>query len=245
MQIGHFSKLHTILFGPITYSPANPGEISGLEAATTRGLLTREHKNWTMKADSSKQHSRWNRRHGWTVLAALLGLALGAGAFFVLPKDSSRQVVVSTLRPVQASEVVSSERRPGFVLADIDGTLRDVSQWDGQLVVINFWATWCAPCRHEIPYFVELQALYADRGLQFVGIAIDDADSVETFSREVGMNYPRLHGQMDAMEVSKRYGNAVGGLPFTVVVDRDGSIVARKNGPFERDEIESLLLKYL
>ena len=177
--------------------------------------------------------------------AALAGVALGAGAFLAVRDDVSTQIVVETVRPVQAAEAASGESRPGFVLPDVAGRLQNVSQWDGQLIVINFWATWCAPCRHEIPFFVELQTRYAERGVQFVGIAIDDPVSVGEFAREIGMNYPGLYGQMDALEVSKQYGNGIGGLPFTVIVDRDGQIVVRKNGPFEREEIESLLLKYL
>ena len=90
-----------------------------------------------------------------------------------------------------------------------------------------------------------LQGLYGSRGLQFVGVAIDDRESIIEFAHEVGMNYPLLHGQLDAMEVSKQYGNVIGGLPFTVVVDRNGLIVSRKNGPFEREEIEALVLNFL
>ena len=198
-----------------------------------------------MISDPPTPCQRWYRRHGWTLLAAVAGLALGGGVFFALQDDVSQQVVIETVLPVRAVDVESGDRRPEFVLPDVDGTPQAVSQWDGRVMVINFWATWCAPCRHEIPIFVELQGLYADRGLQFVGIAIDDPVSVGEFALEVGMNYPRLHGQLDAMEVSKQYGNGVGGLPFTVVVNRDGEIVARKSGPFEHDEIEQLVLKYL
>ena len=73
----------------------------------------------------------------------------------------------------------------------------------------------------------------------------DDPVSIEAFSAEIGMNYPRLYGQEDAMEVAKHYGNGVGGLPYTVIVGRDGKIVARKTGPFEREEIASLVLQHL
>ena len=187
----------------------------------------------------------WIRRHGLTLTAVVFGVVVGAGVFLSLEHRETRLVEIEAVQPLSAAETAAGERRPDFTLPDVDGVLRDVSQWDGRLLVINFWATWCAPCRHEIPFFVELQTLYGARGLQFVGIAIDDPTMIEAFVEEVGMNYPCLHGQLNAMEVSKQYGNRVGGLPFTVVVDRSGNIVARKNGPFERDEIESLLVRYL
>lgn len=154
-------------------------------------------------------------------------------------------MVIETVNPAQAAEVETGELRPRFSLPDVSGQMQDVSQWDDRLLIINFWATWCAPCRHEIPFFVELQTLYAERGVQFVGIAIDDPVSINEFADEIGMNYPSLHGQLEAMDVSKQYGNTVGGLPFTVVIDRNRQIVARKSGPFERDEIEALLRKHL
>ena len=186
------------------------------------------------------------RRHRLTLSATVFGLVLGAGVFLFLEHRDTRVVEIKTVQPMPAAEkTLLEERRPEFTLPDMDGTPRDVSEWDGRLLVINFWATWCAPCRHEIPFFVELQTLYGERGLQFVGIAIDDPVLINGFAEEVGMNYPCLHGQLNAMEISKQYGNSVGGLPFTVVVDRSGQIVARKNGPFERDEIDSLLLEYL
>lgn len=186
------------------------------------------------------------RRHLVIILAAMTGLALGAGVFFVFPPNETQSVVVIESTPsVKGEDIESDAKRPGFVLSDIEGIAQDVEQWDGKLLVINFWATWCAPCRHEIPYFVELQGLFGERGLQFVGIAIDDPASINEFAGEVGLNYPSLYGQLDAMEVSKQYGNTVGGLPFTVVVDREGLIVARKNGPFEREEIENLIMEFL
>ena len=186
-------------------------------------------------------------RNAVTIAAGVLGVAAGAGVFFMVGEESppASQPVIETVMPARVAEAETGELRPAFSLPDVSGQMQDVSQWDGQLLVINFWATWCAPCRHEIPIFVELQTLYAERGLQFVGIAIDDPASINEFAAEVGMNYPRLHGQLDAMDVSKQYGNSVGGLPFTVVVDRNRQIVARKSGAFERDEIESLLREHL
>ena len=113
------------------------------------------------------------------------------------------------------------------------------------MLVLNFWATWCPPCLHEIPGFIALQDQYADRGVQFLGVAIDDGEKVRAFATEMGINYPTLHGQMDAIEVMAAYGNKSGGLPYTVVIDRSGQIVARHPGVLEQDAAATLLEQLL
>ena len=135
-------------------------------------------------------------RNAVTIAAGVLGVAAGAGVFFMVGEESppASQPVIETVMPARVAEAETGELRPAFSLPDVSGQMQDVSQWDGQLLVINFWATWCAPCRHEIPIFVELQTLYAERGLQFVGIAIDDPASINEFAAEVGMNYPACTG---------------------------------------------------
>ena len=107
-------------------------------------------------------------------------------------------------------------------LPDADGTAQPLAQWRGKLLVVNFWATWCAPCREEMPMFVKAQREHAGAGLQFVGIAVDDAAKARQFATEIGVNYPTLIGGYGAMELSKSLGNTLMALPFTVVVDRDG-----------------------
>jgi thiol-disulfide isomerase/thioredoxin len=120
--------------------------------------------------------------------------------------------------------------RPEFWLPDPAGVRHGIAEWDGKLLVMNFWATWCPPCLHEIPMFIALQERYGDRGVQFLGVAIDDGDKVRAFAEEIGLNYPTLHGQLDAIEVMTAYGNKSGGLPYTVVISRAGAIVARHPG---------------
>jgi thiol-disulfide isomerase/thioredoxin len=115
-------------------------------------------------------------------------------------------------------------------IADLSGNKTPLSTWKGKVLVINFWATWCAPCRKEIPEFVRMQERLGGRGLQFVGIAIDEADKVAPFVKEVGINYPILVGEVDAAELSRLLGNEAGALPFTVVVDREGRVVKTELG---------------
>jgi len=115
-------------------------------------------------------------------------------------------------------------------LPDATGRIQPFEQWRGKVLVVNFWATWCAPCREEIPVFVKLQQQYGARGLQFVGVAIDQPDKVTAFARNFKMNYPILIGGMDSMEWVRRLGNRNGGLPFTIIADRDGIIVGSHLG---------------
>lgn len=135
--------------------------------------------------------------------------------------------------------------RPGFELPDLAGKMRNLDEWNGNVVVVNFWATWCPPCRREMPDFIELQAMYGSKGLQFIGIALDEAVKVENFIDSMGVEYPILIGGNKAEEVSAAYGNRFGALPYTALVNRDGMIVATFRGEVSRTQIESLITEYL
>ncbi len=124
---------------------------------------------------------------------------------------------------------------------DLGGGRRSVGEWRGKVLVVNFWATWCAPCREEIPEFVQLQEQFRDRGVQFVGIAVDQRDAVERFAREFGINYPVLVGSLDAIEVSKAAGNRVGALPFTAILGRDGELAKVHLGKLDAATLSPLL----
>jgi len=128
-----------------------------------------------------------------------------------------------------------------FRLPDLAGKEHTLEEWRGQVVVLNFWATWCPPCREEIPLFIELQKQLGAQGLQFVGIAIDDVSAVADYQAVIGINYPSLLGGDGGLSLMSAYGNAAGSLPFSVILDRDGRITARKIGAFRLVELESLL----
>jgi thiol-disulfide isomerase/thioredoxin len=115
-------------------------------------------------------------------------------------------------------------KRPEFAGADLDGKLRNIKEWDGKLIFLNFWATWCPPCLKEIPDFIELQEDYGDQGFQIIGIAIDDEMSVREYVNEVGMNYPTMVVESEGVGLAKRFGNGPGVLPYTVIINRDGEI---------------------
>lgn len=129
--------------------------------------------------------------------------------------------------------------------ADMEGRLQSLSQWQGKIIVVNFWATWCAPCREEIPGFIRLQEKYRAHGLQFVGIAIDQRDKAQAFAQEFGMNYPVLLGGIDSVEMSRQAGNRVGALPFTLILDRKGRIVGRELGGLKESKLDGMIKSLL
>ena len=151
-----------------------------------------------------------------------------------------------TVKPkaVVSTSVIGSTR-PEFALADTEGKTHNIKEWDGKVLVVNFWATWCPPCRREMPAFIELQDELGAQGLQFIGVAIDDADKVADFIDTYGVNYPMLLGDLAAIEVGKKYGNRFGALPYTVIVDRQGKISFTRRGELEKHEAETEIKKLL
>jgi thiol-disulfide isomerase/thioredoxin len=133
------------------------------------------------------------------------------------------------------------ERLLAAQLPDVKGGSQAIEAWRGQVLVVNFWATWCAPCREEIPGFVRLQERYAGRGLKFVGIAFDQPDKVADFAREFAINYPLLIGTLDTMELMRAAGNRAGVLPYTVVLDRRGNLVSREPGGLKESRLEAII----
>ncbi len=163
---------------------------------------------------------------------------------FLAGDGTMRTYLESTPGALEA-KAVESTYRPGFELKDLDGKLRNADEWNGQVMVVNFWATWCPPCRKEMPEFIALQEKYASAGLQFVGIALDDAQKVADFIDTIGVEYPILVGQDDATRVSDAYGNRLGALPYTAVVDRSGTIVKTFRGEVSRQAIEKVITRHL
>lgn len=146
---------------------------------------------------------------------------------------------------VQAANEQVNLQAQDFSLHDIEGKVHQFSEWSNKVRVLNFWATWCPPCRKETPMFVELQEELGDKGLQFVGVAIDEKDKVLDFMDSYGVNYPMLIGTDDAIKVAEQYGNRFGALPWTVVVDRSGKIVHAQGGEFTKQKAQSVITPLL
>lgn len=149
------------------------------------------------------------------IYAGVGALALMAGIYFA----GLRQTDGSGSGNPSASAVAAVT---GSALKDFEGRPRTLADYRGKILVINYWATWCAPCREEIPLFVRLQRDYAAKNVQFIGIAIDQVDKVRVFAEEYRINYPLLIGGLDAVELSRKTGNTAGVLPYTLLVGSDG-----------------------
>ena len=139
-----------------------------------------------------------------------------------------------------------SQPRPEFTLPDLNGTHRAIKEWDGKVVAVNFWATWCGPCKEEIPQFNALQKKYGPRGMQFIGVAMDDRGSVKTYMKSNTIAYPVLvDGEDAAAQLAIRYGDDQGVVPYTAFIDRQGRIAFLQFGSMSEDLarqiIESLL----
>lgn len=145
----------------------------------------------------------------------------------------------------EAAQAMVQRPAPEFTLSDMDGIPHNSHEWDDKVVILNFWATWCPPCRSETPMFVEMQEQYGATGLQFVGVAIDDPDKVQDFMDSYGINYPMLIGEEDAIQAAKDYGNRYGALPYTVVIDRHGMIQFVQRGEMTREMVESAISRLL
>jgi thiol-disulfide isomerase/thioredoxin len=132
----------------------------------------------------------------------------------------------------ETESMPSAEPVFAATLADFDGKPVPLAELKGKLVVLNFWATWCGPCRTEIPHLIEAQEKYGPRGVVFLGAAVEDnADSVRDFGKAYGINYPvAMAGKEKGIALLRALGNKIAGLPFTIVLDRQGNIVAAKRG---------------
>ena len=158
-----------------------------------------------------------------TLAVALIAAATGYGVYAWRNANDAVQTVAASLWS-----------QP---LRDVAGEHKTLEQWRGKVLIVNFWATWCEPCREEIPVFVKLQREYGERGLQFIGVAIDQPEKVASFAREFGINYPLLVGGLDAAEWSRGLGNRAGALPFTLIVGRDGSVRLTHLGALKEAEL--------
>lgn len=132
-------------------------------------------------------------------------------------------------------------------MADTEGKQRELSEWQGKLILLNFWATWCPPCVSEMPELVELQNQLGGKNLQIIGIGIDSPSNIRDFAKKHQISYPLLVGGMEGTAVSKQFGNDTGGLPFSVLIAPDGTVKQTYMGRLDiqkvRADLENLLTR--
>ncbi len=173
--------------------------------------------------------------------SALLTLALSAVA--LVAYVGYRAMVPGSEPDGAVHATVSSivDTLPEFALEDLTGEIRSIHGWEGDALVINFWATWCAPCLREIPLLKEFQDTNGSAGVQVVGIAVDHLEAVRAFAEEMGFNYPVLVGQLAAMEAAAEFGVEFFVLPFTVFTDPRKRILGVHGGELHAEHLDEYL----
>ena len=143
----------------------------------------------------------------------------------------------------EAAEISATELKRFLASDFIDhqGRRQSVSQWRGKILVVNFWATWCAPCREEMPDFSRLQEKYSTRGVQFLGIAIESREKIAAYAARNAVSYPLLAGGHDAIALGRSLGNSVGGIPYTLVLGKNGEPLLTHTGRLPAAKLDSLL----
>ncbi len=128
------------------------------------------------------------------------------------------------------------------VFNDLDGRPTALSRLRGKVAVVNFWATWCPPCRKEIPDLVEAHGKYKESGIEILGIAVEDsAELVKEFARSYEITYPLVTGKGKGIELMQALGNNAAGLPYTLVLDARGNVVDSKRGQMKASRLEKAL----
>jgi thiol-disulfide isomerase/thioredoxin len=181
----------------------------------------------------------FNRANLLIVFVAILGAALGllAGSRFGQAPEIAAPAGMAILKP--------GDTRANLQLPDLDDQPRQLSDWDGKLVLLNFWATWCGPCRDEMPLLNATGTKFSPQGLQVVGIAIDDADAVKDYLKTSPVRYPILIGGDEDPNASVLFGDTRGVLPYSVLIGRDGRLLAQRSGSFSSSELTNWVQPHL
>lgn len=167
------------------------------------------------------------------LLVGVVAATAGIACYF-----TSRSLQPEAAAAVQAVAPESIDALFALTLPDSAGQPQNLAQWRGKVVVANFWATWCPPCRTEIPDFAEVSRAMAAKPVQFVGISIDSVDRVRSFDDEFDVPYPLLIAGPDVLKLAAGFGNSAQALPFTVIIDRAGQVRHIKLGTLNGSELE-------
>lgn len=172
------------------------------------------------------------------LLLAIIAISAGGSGYLISRERNAPDITLSSAAATPQSAV---DKLLHTSFATTEGQWQTLTAWRGKVLVVNFWATWCPPCREEMPLFSKLQTKYGDKGLQFVGISIDSVNKVREYQSIEKLTYPLLLGSSDAMGLSEALGNVSQALPFTVIITRQGRLDSVKIGRLTEDELEARL----
>ncbi|MEM1439535.1 MAG: TlpA disulfide reductase family protein [Pseudomonadota bacterium] len=180
------------------------------------------------------------------IYTAVLGLAGAAGlvtSFAVGTKPAPVEIAtpVPLDEQMAAASAGAHSATSVVTLANMAGGSNSVEDWQGKPRLVNFWATWCAPCRREIPLLKSLQTAQQPEGLQVIGIAHDEMDAVIAYAEETDFNYPVLVGEVEVIAAAEAFGVPLKGLPFTLVLSAEGELVNTHVGEMDAEEAEVII----
>ena len=187
---------------------------------------------------SARPQSRMTRISLGLGAVSLLVLMAGIAIWLDRP-DAEKSKAATVVRTTNATAGAIYTAR----FTDTEGVTHELGKWQNHLLVINFWATWCAPCKEEMPMFARLQEKHRHNRLQIVGIAADSSLNVAKFKQSSPVGYPLFPDESRAMEFSKRLGNRLGLLPYTAVIRPGGEIIFSRMGVVQESELEELVTK--
>jgi thiol-disulfide isomerase/thioredoxin len=171
----------------------------------------------------------------------LAALAAGAGLWHLAKPTRSPATAES---PVSTeAPAISPTALYATTFQDPSGREQSLGQFQGRVLVLNFWATWCGPCREEMPAFNRLHASWAGRGVQFLGISDEPGATAARFGAGLGIGYPLWTGGDQVSELSRRLGNRRGVLPHTVIVSPRGEVIEQRVGPYTEAELNKRLVE--
>jgi len=177
-----------------------------------------------------------------SALSIVAIVAAIAGSFFFYASQSNRPAPEPVIETVTVEPAQSGPVHVEFELSGLDGEMRQFAEWDGKHRIINFWATWCAPCRREIPLLKAFQDEHSADGFQVIGIAVEFPEPVIEYAKEAEFNYPILVGEQDAMEVAESSGIGFIGLPFTMIVTREGTLIGAHMGEIHQEHLDRIFI---
>lgn len=175
------------------------------------------------------------------LLLGAIAIAAGAIGFFAYRLTASPDAAPPVVAELQRPAAGTPEMLPEFSLQNREGQLQSIKDWPRKSMIVNFWATWCAPCRREIPLLNELNRTRAAAGFQIVGIAVDFREDVLKYADEIGIDYPILIGEQDGLDAVNAFGVEAVGFPFTVFTDSQGRIINLHIGELKAPQAQVIL----